>query len=211
VKPLVFYCHVCLLSALAIFGSGCAFSKTPVSVNYTPAYRQPLQAASPSTLHVGEFKDSRPVNDQMVLLHKVNAYGPTSGAWVAQRPVAELMRNAVSDALKANNFNLTESGSGKYELRGDLQEFGFHSIAGFWTAKVKPRMQVRFELVEKTTGHSVWRDTYIGRGDIETAWGTSQTVVSLFKLGTEDVIRQLLSDSTFRKFSEGQPVTVSNR
>ena len=188
------------LIALAV--TGCAFSRTTTPINYSPRYSQPLAAGDRNALAVGAFRDSRPVSDDKVLLHKANQYGTTSGAYVAERPVADLLRDGVIEALKKNEFTL--STSPKYELRGDLQEFGINSIAGLWTATVKPRMQVRFELVEKASGNPVWRDTYIGRGDIETAWGTAETVAKLFNLGTEDIIRQLVSDPSFRKFCQNQ-------
>jgi hypothetical protein len=193
-----------VLLAVVVFTNGCAFSRTQVQVALAPTYREPLQANAPVALELGKFKDSRPVNEPDVLLHKANQYGATSGSWVAQKPVADLLRDGVEHALKENRFKLGDAAAAKYELRGDLQEFGFNNIAGLWTAKVKPRMQVRFELIDKSNGNSVWRDTFIGRGELETAWGSSETIVSLFKLGVDDLIRQLVSDPNFRKLCEGK-------
>lgn len=206
-KCLRWFPKLLALSLLIVLGSGCAFTKTQVKVGFRPTYSQPLQSSSPAPLQLGAFKDSRPVNEPTVLLHKANDFGPTSGAYVTEKPVAELLRDGVLDSLKSNQFKVADTAS-KYELRGDLQEFGFNSVAGFWKAKVRPRMQVRFELFDKASGTSVWRDTYIGRGELETAIGTSETIVSLFKLGADDIVRQLISDPTFRKLCEGATVTT---
>ena len=199
--------HSAVLAMVLALTSGCAFSTTKTQVNFSPSYAQPLASSGQPAVDVAEFKDSRPVNEPTVLLHKANAYGPTSGAFVAQRAVGEILRDGVIDGLKKNRFEVMP-GSAKYELRGDVQEFNFDSISGVWTAKVKPRLQVRFELIDKTSGTSVWRDTFIGRGNVESAWGSSEMVARLFTLGAEDVVRQLISDPTFRRFFETSNVSL---
>jgi ABC-type uncharacterized transport system auxiliary subunit len=192
---------VCLaVTLLGVLATGCAFSKTPVTVNFAPTVQQPLTAAASSTLQVGKVKDSRPINDPAVLVQKRNGYGQvTSGSYVAQKPIAELFRDGLASALNANGFK-PGSGASKYEIRGDVQEFDFDVITGFWTAEVKPKLIVRFELVELATSKPVWRETYVGRHTAKTAWGDSTFMVEMFNQAAENAVKQLLEDNSFRSY-----------
>ncbi|HTH48070.1 MAG TPA: YajG family lipoprotein [Candidatus Limnocylindria bacterium] len=185
---------------LGVLATGCAFTKTPVTVNFGPNVQEPLTAAASSTLQVGKVRDSRPVNDPAVLVQKRNGYGQvTSGSYIAQKPVAELLRDGLASTLRANGFNPGNSAS-KYELRGDLQEFDFDVISGFWTAEVKPKVMLRFELVELATGKPVWRETYVGRHTAKTGWGDSVFIVDMFNKAAENALKQLLEDNAFRAY-----------
>lgn len=191
-----------VVAFVATLATGCAFSKTKTHVSFLPRVSQPLASSAKASLEVADFKDSRPVGDKTFLVHKKNGYGQTtSGAFVAQKPIADIFRDGVVESLKKNNFQLPAS-SGKYVLNGEIQDFDFDVITGFWKASVKPKLQVRFDLMEKSTGNSVWRDSYIGRATIETAWGTSETIVQLFNESANDAVRQLVSDESFRKIFE---------
>ncbi|HXS69636.1 MAG TPA: hypothetical protein VN761_12385 [Candidatus Polarisedimenticolia bacterium] len=195
-----------LLLGCCLLATGCAFSRTETQVNFVPKVSEPLKAEKAS-LTVGEIKDSRSVNDPNVLIHKSNAYGPTSGAYVTKSPVAEILKNGVADALKQNGF--VGADAGKYELRGDLQEFSLDPRAGVWEATVNPKLVVRFELVEKGSGEPVWHDTFIGHAIGKTAWGDKEFLSRMFSESADDLTKQLIEDKTFRGFleqPEGSPV-----
>jgi hypothetical protein len=61
---------------------------------------------------------------------------------------------------------------------------------------------VRFELVEKTSGHPVWHDTYNGRTTGKTALGDKEFVAKMFTESADDLVKQLVSDKSFREFFE---------
>jgi ABC-type uncharacterized transport system auxiliary subunit len=180
--------------------TGCAFSRTETRLQFTPTVNQPLKQDHKEYLAVGEMKDSRPVKDPNVLIHKQNAYGTTSGAYVTKRPVADLVKDGVAEALEKNGFLRTNAA--KYELRGDIQEFGLDTMAGFWQATVKPKLNVRFELVDKSSGKSVWHDTLIGRSSGETALGTKEFLSEMFSKAADDLVHQLIANPDFRAFFE---------
>src|ERR1700742_2471375 len=69
-----------LLLGCCLLATGCAFSRTDTNVVFAPKVSEPLKAEKKASLTMGEIKDSRSVSDANVLLHKSNAYGPTSGA-----------------------------------------------------------------------------------------------------------------------------------
>jgi len=198
-----------LWSLLLLFSSGRALTRTETKLAFAPTIEQPLGTQRKAGLDVGEILDKRPVKDKSVLVHKVNGHGQTTtGAYVTRQPVAEVFREGLVSALKRNGFNTAEAA--KYELRGSLEEFEFDSIAGFWKATVKPKLTVRFELVDKGTGQSTWRETYFGRDTLETAWGDAEFVAQMFSKSAEDVLRQLVGDRAFRGHFEGSSSTARN-
>jgi hypothetical protein len=180
--------------------TGCALTRTETPVTFAPKINEPLKAEPKGSVTVGEIKDSRPVHDGNVVIHKQNEYGTASGAYVTKTAVAEILKTGLADALKQNGF--TKAGSAKYELRGDIQEFTFEGIGGFWQATVKPKLVVRFELIEKASDRPVWHDTFNGRTTGKTAWGSKEFVGQMFSESADDLVKQLLLDKSFREFFE---------
>src|SRR5215469_14603841 len=134
-----------LLTGLAIFSTGCAFTRTKVAINFNPAVDSPVGPKSVAYLSVGDIKDTRPVEDKYVLTHKFDGYGnQTSGAFVTEQPVAEVFKQGLIEALQTNGF-AREATKTHFELRANIQEFDNRDIVGFWEATVKPELTVRCE------------------------------------------------------------------
>jgi hypothetical protein len=187
---------VICLAGLAIMPTGCAFTRTTVAVNFNPAVNCPT---GPTVTYLSSVTvvDTRPVEDKFVLTHKFDGYGNrTSGAYVTQQPVADIFQRGLAQALQANGF-VQSTNQFRFELRADIQEFDNDVIMGLWQATVKPKLTVRFELMD-TNGVSIWRDTMIGRATLETPWGAGEFIVKTFNAAAENAILQLLSDNAFR-------------
>ena len=103
--------------------SGCAISKTSVSIDYVPAT---TFAATDSDLvnyriSVGEIEDMRRLEDPNVIIHKTNNYGDTtSGAYVAEKPVASIVRDALAQFFEDPDAGI--SGAGRETRRGALHD-----------------------------------------------------------------------------------------
>jgi hypothetical protein len=172
-------------------------------VQLTPTASSPLGKAPTAELLVGEVKDTRPVKDGFVISQKYNGYGQrTSGAYVAQEPVAQIFKQSLFTVLEKNGF-ITSGPTNQLELKADIQEFSHDIMAGFLKATVQPKLIVRFELVDKDSGRTLWHDTLIGRETLQTAWGTGSFLVETFNKAADDVFKQLISDSTFRNCISG--------
>lgn len=199
-----------LCFGLMLLSAGCALTRTETKLAFAPTVENPLSAQRKAGLDVGEIADKRPVKDKAVLIHKINGHGQTtSGAYVTERPVAEVFKEGLLSTLKRNGFTGVEGA--KYELRGSIEEFEFDAITGFWKATVKPKLTVRLELVDKATGQSAWRETYFGRDTLETAWGDADFVALMFSKSAEDVLRQLVGDRAFRSHFDGSGATTAQK
>ncbi len=193
-KTLLVHSAACLLAGITL--TGCAFSRTTVKIPPAVVPEEPLPPSPKATLQVGMVKDSRLVADPMVLLHKANEYGTTSGAYVTEKPVADIFRDALTDALQKSGF---VSSNAPYELRSDIQSFGIGVIQKmFSAATIKPFMTVRFELVDRNTGQSVWHDTYESQDTSKASWGVGEWVAESFSKVSAKAIQALLADQTFR-------------
>ncbi len=186
---------------MVVLLSGCAFTKTPVKIVLSPGPTQPL-ISSKAALNVGEVKDERTKSDPRAVWQKANAYGPTSGAFVADRPVADLFRDAVEAALRANAFQVAATGA-TYELKTQIVDLKVESIqTGMFSSTSVSKLSVRFELLDKATGDSVWRDTMVGKSEDKPVWGGAEFVEKNFKTAPEDVLNLLVKDKAFRSFFE---------
>jgi hypothetical protein len=180
--------------------TGCAFSRTPVQMTLAPKVDQPLRDPVKGSLEVAPVKDSRSVKDGSVLIHKANQYGTTSGAYVTQKPVAEIFADGLKAALQQNGFENTNAA--QYILKSEIQSCNYEAIAGFWKGTLITKLTVRFELMSQATKLPVWHETYNGEDRLEASWGTGQLITDAFSRSAEDVIRQLISDRTFRSYFE---------
>jgi hypothetical protein len=212
----------CCVLALAV--TGCNFSRTKTNVVFAPAFSQPLVGTPKAGLVVGEVKDSRTVKDKdkdVLAFKRTGAFAggmTTSGGYVTPRPMADLVHDRLGDALQRNGFM---SGTTKYELRGDIQQFGFHygnvdeiitahgaqfvGILGmeFYKANACEIMTVRFDLYDKTTGQSVWNGTYTGVGpNVDRGGIRSKALANMFAKATDDLVKQLVTDKAFRSYLE---------
>jgi hypothetical protein len=194
-----------LLGCVLLAGllTGCAFSRTTIQMSLAPAVDEPLKESGKASLDVSPVKDSRSVKDGMVLIHKKNGYGmTTSGAYVTEKPIAEIFQDGLNAALEKNGFTATNAT--RYVLESEIQTIDYDTIAGFWKGTLISKLTVRFELTNPTAKLPLWHETYIGQDSSEASWGTGQFVADCFSRASEDVIRQLVSDKTFRSYFEVQ-------
>jgi hypothetical protein len=182
--------------------TGCVFKRTPVQLTLAPKVNQPLASEPKASLQLGRFNDSRLVTDEFVLLQKENGYGTTEGAYVTEKPVAEILRDGLMMALEQNGFRITNRA--QFELRGDIHSSGAVIIQGVVVnQQIKFWLTARFDLVDPATGLTVWHDTYTGQ---DTATNLSiiskRFIVPACSNMLENAIGQLVSDRTFRSYFE---------
>lgn len=176
-----------------------------MKLSFSPIVKQPLKAEHKGAIEVGEVKDSRLVSDPLVLMHKANQYGPTSGAYVTEVPVATIFRDGLKLALEQNGFTATNAVN--YELHAELQNFGIGSIQNglFSDITSKSWLEVRFELVERSTGQPVWHDTFTGKFTEPLSQWTGadgKFIAKVFSEVSQEVVKRLISDKSFRNFFE---------
>ena len=168
------------MAIAAILVTGCTSHKRTSTIQFQQNVIQPLVGTPKATLRVAEFEDYRRLDDKSVLVPQRNGHGYTTSAVVAgQQPIAGIFRDGLVQVLEENNFKLAPTSS-IYELRGGIQDLSYNVVTDFWGATGRPKLQVRFELVNKFTGNSVWEKSYTGGESLSTPWSAETTMVKMF-------------------------------
>ena len=180
------------------FLTSCAFSRTEMKVDYTPNI-QAVSLANPSakSVAIAQVKDERGVTDPTVIFQKNNAYGKTTGSYSADKPVAEIIRAGLIQALEDKNYRLAPVNA-NHEIRTTLQDLDYEFIQGIWSGTLKTKMTARFEVIDKSSGKEIWRDTIIGRSSVECSFFSSNDIIQALSLTTDDVISRLLNNQYFQ-------------
>ncbi len=118
-----------LMMAMCGLG-GCALTVRDVHVDYKYT-KVPITdlSNSPEKVRIGKFDDSRGMDNPRMIMHSQNMYGNTmSGGTQAEKPVAEIVRDGVAQALAATHARIVEDDPSLI-LSGDLMEYSYSRMA----------------------------------------------------------------------------------
>lgn len=123
----------------------------------------------------------------------MNGY-TTSGGWQAEKPLNEILKDAVVQGLSNSSIKLSEPSS-ELKLSGELLAFDIEAIIGAWEGSYKGKMTAKFQLIDPASGEIVWRDTFIGSSQVKGGEG----VVGVLKATIDDLMNKFLNDSYFQQ------------
>lgn len=129
--------------AVTIF-YGCAFTNTSVPINYMgPQFIPSAFQTKPSkALQIGKVIDQRTIADPRMICNKQNDYGKTSGMYLAEKPVADILTEAFNYALVKSNYNVNREGI--FEINGTLMDFNIEVLMGFWSGEIKSKLNMTY-------------------------------------------------------------------
>ena len=181
---------VALVLLLAVVGSGCALTQTVKNVDYVPTVdKQAVSRIGGQPVRIGTFADNRGVENPALLFNKKNMYNNTmSGAYLAQRPLVDYVKDGVVASLREARVLSEADGM---VLQATLEDFDEEVLMGFWSSKLRTKMTVRFSL--SNGAQQVWNDTIVGRALIEKGEFVTQAVT----MTTDDVVKQLVNNPQF--------------
>jgi len=186
-----------LFSLLIIFFTGCAFARyqTPIHYQYIQKDMKNESLLDLST-KVGVFKDSRSINDPNMIINMKNGYGQTtSGGYMAERPVAKIIQNALMQGLKSKGVKLDKISSKIIE--GELLDLEPEYIMGFWSGKFAIKFTIKILVKDSVTSKVLWRDTYIAKGKTKSTLGGIPVVRRAFSAALDDFVMEIISDELF--------------
>ena len=128
-----------------------------------------------------------------------------------KRPVAEMFQEVLNIVLQRNGFETTNGT--QYTLEGELTNIDCGMAtdhAAVWqalqmaplTESMRLTVSVGFELKDKATGQSVWKQAYTGSYQATTGMGDGKFFARIWSMAVEDVVRQLITNDKFRAFFE---------
>lgn len=174
--------------------SGCALTIHESPVNYS--YSKQIEKSADNSVRgatVGEVSDNRTVDRPDIISHLVNGYGQTmSGGYVAEKPVADIVKDGVQEALEAAGYTGRDE-----ELVMDLtlEDYKYDAVSGFWSVK-NITSQMTIALKMESQGTLVAQNTVIGKVKIETeelkGKPDKELVVLLFARALDDAIEKIM-------------------
>ena len=175
--------------------SGCAFTVHDVQVNYdyVGTVSTDLSNINPSPLKIGVINDGRNVENPRLIMNMTNLNGATtSGGWQAEKPLAEIVRDAIIQGLINAKTPLADSGESLI-LTGELVDFDYEVIMGMWTGTIKSSLSVKLQVRNTDTNKIIWKDTIISSASVKSGEGAKGALKAVL----DDLIADLLSDEYF--------------
>lgn len=171
---------------------GCAFTVHDVKVNYK--YDKPATTSLSSVaLNMGEFKDSRNIENTRMIMNQKNGYGQTTtGGWQAEKPLVEIVKDGITEGLIKSGA-ITDASNINMILSGQLLGFDGDVKMGAWSGSYTGKVTMKLQLTENGTGKIIWRDTFVGSGEAEGGEG----IESIVKVSIDNLVDNLLKDEYF--------------
>ena len=139
---------------------GCAFTTETVKIDYTPSHYSKITDAT-KTIQVNRLKDMRGV-DPKLLSYKGTQY-KTSGTYVSEREVSDIVTDAIKNLLSNLNYR-TVNDKGILTLAGEILKFESYVLMGFWSGAIEGNIQVNLRLIENKNGNIIWNEITSGYG-----------------------------------------------
>lgn len=191
---------ICLGGLLLILflSSGCAFSVFQKELNYS--YQGELPEASrpiTKTVSVGKFKDLRDVTTPKMIMHMRNANGYiTTGGWEAEKPIADIVRDAIMEGIELSKLNLTENGN--LLITGEVIDFSGESKMDMSLGiTFRSKLTVKLKLTDVSKKKVLWKDTFFGVGVAKKVTHSGEHAKDSFVSALNDMISHVFTDDYF--------------
>lgn len=163
-----------LLSALVLASAltACATGTTNLTLSAPQPTAAVLSEAPSTTIDVATVTDSRERTDRIG--DKRNGYGMVMGSVGSTQPPTEIIEQALERVVTANNHNLGGE-SDRYALQTNLRNFWFDYRTGLVTVEFFGSVQAEVALVDRTTGQTLYTETFDGYFSERTGGGLSRT------------------------------------
>ncbi len=127
----------------------------------------------------------------------------TTGGWQAEKPLAEIVRDGVEQALTAAKGSIRPDSD--IEITGQLMDFSSEAIMGVWRGELNARLLLKFQLSRLAEGEVIWNDTYLGSASVD-----SGGAEGMFRAALDSALKQLMSDKHFiQELTKGRPSQAS--
>lgn len=135
------------------------------------------------------------MDNPRMIMHSQNMYGITmSGGTQAEKPLAEIVRDGVVQSLTATRAHVVDD-EPSVILTGDLMEYSYTVVSGFWTGTANTKLLVKLRLTSKT-GNTIWTDTLLGKASYHAAMHPGED--ALFRLTLDDFVERLQKNDDFK-------------
>lgn len=201
---------------LLLFVSGCSAAyivhQTPLNYSHSEQLPKDIIQNPKKTLSVGDFKDSRVVTTPEMILNLRDYRGSIlPGGWEAEKPIAEIVRSALSEGAKISGLALTNKGD--LLLSGEIIDYRLGEVSGrilggTFEGTLNSKLTVKLQLRDSRGWilKTLWETTFVGQASIEVGDIFSQTIEERgkyikdgFIMALNDFVTKAITDKFFLK------------
>lgn len=172
---------------------GCALTQANLNVVYDKAKssKGPLSDIPPRQLRIGQFNDVRPERGKIG--YKRNGYGMKTADIVTQKPVPEIIRDALIVEFSKNGHVAGDKDS-EFVLAGEVTTFWFDSQINFWSVEFMGTVAVDLNVTDGQTGASLLVGKYQGHFNEKSLGGLDSTWERVMNTALALMIEEMSTD-----------------
>jgi hypothetical protein len=125
----------------------------------------------------------------------------TSGEYLAEKPIADIVKDGLSSGLKQMGYRVMNRG--KYGFNCELLSVKSESIMGFFQGTIGFEIQLNVRVYNESTQASVWQNIIIGHGSEKTGWADRSIFSRAFNKALTNAVRQIQTSRSLVKALEG--------
>ena len=157
----------------------------------------PGPVSADAVIVVEKLKDARGV-DPHLLAHK-GVQMKTTGAYVTDAEVADIVTDALKTTLKSLNYKIADD-AGSLTLSGDIVKFDSDLMMGFWAGAMECSIQLNLKLTDTKTGALLWSELLSGYTKIDGLQvDRAAHRERVAQEALQDVMKKLGESDTFKK------------
>ncbi len=137
---------------------GCAFTTDNVRINHLPP-NYSISINSDKTIMLDKLKDVRGVDPKLIAYK--GTMGRTSGAYINDIEISELLTNLIRDLLDNLGCQIVDN-DGYLTLQGEITKFDSYVIVGFWSGQIEAAIQLNLKLVNTKSNDIIWNEIIDG-------------------------------------------------
>ena len=180
------------LLVAALCASGCAF--TPETVKLTPLFT-PAPEPGADRIELKVKVDDLRLEPTEVVARKINGFGYQLAAITSDKPVAEVLAQAFTDALLARGYRVHDAAP--ITLAIELIVMSHEFRTGFWSGKSEAQV-IFLATARDTAGAQIFRQVVGEKFDHPIQLATGDNVGKAYEGAITKAIEKLLSMAGFR-------------
>ena len=137
---------------------GCAYTTETVKIEYTPS-RFSKVTDTTKTIEVSRLKDMRGVDGKLLFYKGTRV--KTSGAYVSEREVSDIVTEAIKNLLSNQNFRVVND-NGDLALTGEIFKFDSYHVIGPFGEQIEGIIQLNLRLMDDKNGNIIWNEILTG-------------------------------------------------
>ncbi len=179
-----------LAAVAAMTLSACAYGDAKLNLGYdaTAAKTGVLSEAPPTTIYLANVEDRRVEKERIG--YKRNGFGAKTADIVSERPVPEIVKEALATALQKNN-HVIGGPQERIGLKPALTNFWFDYKTGFVSVEFYCQVQAELSVIDQSTGATVYSEIFDGYYSEKTGGGLKKTWQRIMNEALADLVTKV--------------------